>query len=128
MFLLSKLLKSVLEMLKDMEGAGLEPGTLEHAHISIFLKNNIGMMILNSWATTVSTGTLSQSSQTKSVLKVQSNDGSATKFCWTLKKWVKGTFVHGSRKYDEAEFILQRCTTIEVHFDQIWLECSEQWS
>ena len=111
--MLSKLLKSVLEMLKDMEGAGLEPGTLEHAHISIFLQNNIGMMILNSWATTVSTGTLSQSSQTKSVLKVQ------TKFCWALKKWVKGTFVHGSRKYDEAEFILQRCTTIEVHFDQI---------
>ena len=44
-FLLSKLLKSVLEMLKDIEGAGLEPGTLEHAHISIFLKNNIGLVV-----------------------------------------------------------------------------------
>ena len=38
-FLLSKLLKLVLEMLEDIEGAGLEAdGTLEHAHISIFLK------------------------------------------------------------------------------------------
>ena len=24
--------------------------------------------------------------------------------------------MHGSRKYDEAEFILQRCTIIEVHY------------
>ena len=37
-FLLSKLLKLVLEMLKDIEGAGLEAGTLEHAHSSIMLK------------------------------------------------------------------------------------------
>ena len=41
MFLLSRLLKSVLEMLEDIEGAGFEAGgTLEQAHISMFLKNN----------------------------------------------------------------------------------------
>ena len=39
MFLLSRLLKSVLEILEDMEGAGFEAGgTLEQAHISMFLK------------------------------------------------------------------------------------------
>ena len=41
MFLLSRLLKSVLEMLEDIEGAGFEAGgTLEQAHISMFLKKN----------------------------------------------------------------------------------------
>ena len=41
MFLLSRLLKSVLEMLEDIEGAGFEDGgTLEQAHISMFLKKN----------------------------------------------------------------------------------------
>ena len=40
-FLLSRLLKSVLEMLEDIEGAGFEDvGTLEQAHISMFLNKN----------------------------------------------------------------------------------------
>ena len=47
MFLLSRLLKSVLEMLEDIEGAGFEDGgTLEQAHISMFLKKRKKTFVL----------------------------------------------------------------------------------
>ena len=49
-FLLSKLLKLVtLEMLEDIEGAGLEAGTLEHAHISIILKKKQKLLEVMIW-------------------------------------------------------------------------------
>ena len=48
--MLSKLLKLVtLEMLKDIEGAGLEAGTLEHAHISMFLKKKQKLLEVMIW-------------------------------------------------------------------------------
>ena len=98
-FLLSKLLKLVtLEMLEDIEGAGLEAGTLEHAHISMFLKKKQKLsevMILkkrffiDSRVTTKSTGTPSQKQSDKKSLE-------STKQCWVAdkvllklsKKWV----------------------------------------
>ena len=53
-FLLSRLLKLVLEMLKDIEGAGLEAGTLEHAHISIILKKKQKLLYVMIWKKRVS--------------------------------------------------------------------------
>ena len=52
----------MLEMLEDMEGAGLG-GTREQAHISIILKKSKKLMK----ATNVSTGTLSQAVRQKSL-------------------------------------------------------------
>jgi len=54
-FLLSKLLKLVtLDMLKDIEGAGLEAGTLEQAHISIILKKKQKLLYVMIWKKRVS--------------------------------------------------------------------------
>ena len=53
----------MLEMLEDMEGAGLG-GTREQAHISIILKKKSHKLMK---ATNVSTGTLSQAVRQKSL-------------------------------------------------------------
>ena len=47
--MLSKLLKLVLEMLEDIEGAGFEAATLEHAHSSIILKKKQKLLEVMIW-------------------------------------------------------------------------------